>query len=116
MKYLKISFSLLICVVMIFASLVFTSAEGGYIIGDADGDGHITIADVTAIQMRLARIEMPFFNEKAADIDGDGLNISDATNIQLYLARYGNPYHIGNSSEDSTSPSLEEYELPIMRR
>ena len=64
------------------------------IIGDADGDGHVTIMDATEIQRRLAEIPTPSFDEKAADVDGDGVNILDATKIQRYLAGFDNISHI----------------------
>ena len=77
--------------------LVISNSKGGesYLLGDADGDGAVTINDVTAIQKFIAEIEVPGFNEKAADIDGNGLNISDGTNIQRYLAGFDDGNHIG---------------------
>ena len=56
------------------------------LLGDADGDGKVTILDATVIQRRLAGLPVESFNEKAADVDGDGLTILDATAIQRYLA------------------------------
>lgn len=66
-----------------------------YVIGDADGDGEVTIRDVTAIQKVLADMTVEDFNVKAADIGGNGLDITDATKIQRYLAEFENPYNIG---------------------
>ena len=43
----------------------------------------------------LADIPVAEFNIKAADIDGNGLTIDDAINIQRFLAKYDDPYHIG---------------------
>ena len=59
------------------------------ILGDVDGDGKVTIVDVTYIQQWLAKIELPFeFNETAADVDGDGkVTIVDVSIIQQYLAK-----------------------------
>lgn len=65
------------------------------ILGDVDGDGFVTIIDVTMIQRKLVQLPVYSFNEKAADIDGDGLDITDATRIQRYLAEFDDPYHIG---------------------
>ena len=70
-----------------------------YLIGDADMDENITIMDVTEIQKTLAKIEVEVFFEKAADVDKQGLSISDATFIQQYLAKIGNPYNIGETDE-----------------
>lgn len=65
-----------------------TDAPETYIIGDADGDGVISVSDATAIQKYLAQL---------ADFDrietrgkvysyGNTLSITDATAIQKYLA------------------------------
>lgn len=59
------------------------------IIGDADGDGYITIQDVTTIQKHCAFIQV--LSEKGvncANVSGDDVvTIRDATNVQFYLAR-----------------------------
>ena len=57
------------------------------LLGDADTDTQITILDATAIQRRLASINVPVFDETAADADEDGeVTIIDATAIQRHLA------------------------------
>lgn len=59
----------------------------GYRVGDADGDGEVTIIDATAIQRRLVNLPAKSFQPKAADADCDGeVMILDATEIQRYLA------------------------------
>ena len=68
-----------------------------YILGDADGDGAVSILDATCIQRRLVNLPVASFVERAADVDGDGLNILDATQVQRYLAGFQNPYGIGQS-------------------
>ena len=56
------------------------------ILGDADGDGEVTIIDATAIQRQLASLPVTAFNQTAADADGDGeVTILDATEIQRHL-------------------------------
>lgn len=77
-----------------------------YLRGDADGDGEVTILDATVIQRRLVELLTPSFDERAADVDGDGLNIVDATLIQRYLAEFDNIYHIGETVtvSDLTTP------------
>ena len=57
-------------------------------VGDADGNYEISIADATEIQKVLAGLKtIEGVNLIAADIGNKGvLNISDATNIQFYLA------------------------------
>lgn len=66
-----------------------------YMIGDADGDGAVTICDVTVIQRALASIEVNAFDEAAADIGNNGLEITDATVIQRYLSGVDGSYRIG---------------------
>ena len=69
------------------------------ICGDADGDGEVTILDATAIQRKLVEMSVSAFNENAADVDGNGLDITDATWIQRHLAELYVPYPIGEATE-----------------
>ena len=72
------------------------TAEETFILGDADGDGTVTISDVTAIQRALSEMEVTGYNSQAADVDGDGsVTINDATYIQRYLAELPVDYPIG---------------------
>lgn len=66
-----------------------------YLRGDADGDNAVTVLDETVIERKLASLSVKSFDERAADVDGDGLNILDVTHIQRYLAKFNDPYHIG---------------------
>ena len=58
--------------------------------GDVDGDGNVTIADVTLIQQ--ASIELVSFTnlqKQVADVNGDGkVNVLDASCVQRYIAGY----------------------------
>ncbi|MBQ3285869.1 MAG: hypothetical protein IJH40_09550 [Ruminococcus sp.] len=67
------------------------------ILGDADGDGNVTVMDVTWIQRKLANSSVPdTFDETAADVDGDGkVTVMDVTYIQRYNANMTVPYPIG---------------------
>lgn len=67
------------------------------ILGDADGDGIVTIFDVTWIQRLLLDMKVPeTFNETAADVDADGeISIIDATWIQRWLSGMKTPHSIG---------------------
>ena len=58
------------------------------VIGDADGDGEVTIMDATQIQLLVAGlVEMTDEAKIAADADGDGdVTIMDATQVQLMVA------------------------------
>ena len=77
-------------------SLELSSKQAdGYILGDADGDEVVTILDATMIQRTLVNLPVIAFIEKAADIDGNGLDITDATHIQRYLADIIESYRIG---------------------
>ena len=115
-------------ILMIFGLLAVTAilpvnATESYIRGDANGDGHVTIMDATVIQRRLAEIPTPSFDERAADVDGDGLNITDATQIQRYLAEFDNIYHINETvtipdpttpQPTTPQPTRDPYELPVV--
>lgn len=92
--YLKRVFILLGVVSVLAAVTVSVSAvntDASYLRGDADGDGIISINDVTAIQRHLAGMEEIIRqNLKAADADSSGAaDISDATLIQRRLAEFG---------------------------
>lgn len=77
------------------------SNSEGYILGDANGDGYVTISDVTSIQMFL--VELPVgddFSAYAADVDGDGeIKLEDAVTIQKWVAEIELPYSIGEFFE-----------------
>ena len=92
---LLLSVALVLCAVSL--PITFSATEStGYILGDADGDGEVTVIDATWIQRSLAQMAVsPSYNEKAADVDGDGeVTIIDATWIQRYLALMTVPYAI----------------------
>lgn len=117
---------LLICIISIcFQSIVVGASAETTIsptlrLGDADGDGEITITDCTRIQRDIAQIAyIPDVLKPTADIDGDGLIcILDATLIQKWLVNMEVGYQIGcllrNKSEESTvsntpsAPSVTE--------
>ena len=82
-----------------------------YKLGDADGDGSVTVLDATAVQRKVVGLPVPKFNEKAADVDGAGLDIADATFIQRAAAKIDVPYPIGETIGGFPG---DEYELPIV--
>lgn len=118
MKRISVIAFAVICLLVAVGTIPPVSAAESYVRGDADGDGEVTIMDATAIQRKLVDIPIPSFNEKAADVDGDGLNITDATSIQRYLADFENIHHINETVAvpDPTAPlpTGDQYELPFI--
>ena len=123
MKRIAMLVLVLICLSVTVGMILPVSAAGSYVRGDADGDGVVTIRDATTIQRRLAEIPTPSFDERAADVDGDGLNITDATSIQRYLAQFENIYHIDETvtipdpttpQPTTPQPTRDPYELPFV--
>ena len=73
-----------------------TSEEITFLSGDADGDGTVTVIDVSIIQQYLAKMNPENMDIKASDVDGDGnITIVDATIIQQYLAKIPIEYKVG---------------------
>ena len=79
-----------------------TGHEGGYtgddyIIGDADGDGEVSVLDATRIQRVLAdyQVEDSAGVRRRGDVTGNGLDILDATSIQRHLAGLPSNERIG---------------------
>ena len=70
--------------------------EVTFILGDADGDGFITVVDATKIQRVLVELdEDPDGMIALRAADGELLNITHATAIQRYLADYSVSKPIG---------------------
>ena len=71
------------------------------LLGDINGDGYVTIGDVTAIQRHLADLE--YIDETllaAANVNQDGkVDIDDATHLQRFLARFFESSAIGKPME-----------------
>lgn len=64
-----------------------TSEPVGELLGDADGNGKISIDDVTCIQKYCAEISIDYIDVNLADVNKDGeININDATLVQKHLA------------------------------
>ncbi len=115
------------------ASVLPLSAAGNsYIRGDADGDGVVTINDVTMIQRVLSQ-QLEDTDGSVARrgcVTGEVLSIVDATEIQQYLAEQTNTLHIGETvteeqptteaqptTQSQTQPTTryrDPYELPFI--
>ena len=61
-----------------------------YTIGDCDGNGTVSIEDVTLLQRLLSELEADPDGEIAmrGSVNGKKLSITDATEIQIFLAGY----------------------------
>ncbi len=72
------------------ASVFAAENNTGYIYGDVDLDGVISVGDATLIQLALSDFaEFSDMQEQLADVDGDGrVSVHDATCIQNYLAEF----------------------------
>jgi hypothetical protein len=86
--------------VNVFGKLVNLDQGDGttYIFGDANGDGRVTIDDVTELQKFTAKLTVSNAESliKCGDVNRDGvINIIDVTAIQKYIAGYENIYGIG---------------------
>lgn len=82
----------------------FWYGTNGYFCGDADGNGIVALTDVTAVKYQLASLSVLSFDERAADVDGESVGISDATWIQRYLAEMEIPYPVGDYIRNTTDP------------
>lgn len=102
------------CLLLVLTVSLSAAAVSSYKRGDADGDNEITIMDATVIQRVLVQIPVTNFNEKAADVDNNGLDITDATFIQRHLAEMDIPYRIGEIVTVQEPATEDKYELPIV--
>ena len=109
MKQLKkLCLTAVCCGMLLGITAMSVSAANTYVRGDANGDGEVTVADVTLIQRKLLGVSTGYFDTDAANIDKKGgVSLSDAVQIQRYIVGCGsNPYYIG--------ALVDRYELPII--
>ena len=107
----RILLSVLVIAAMLLTCVITAIAERTpAAVGDADGDGSVSIFDATAIQRWLAKIELSVFVEEAADMDGDGsVSIFDATAIQRFLADLPPLETTAETSAPATAPASEPW-------
>ena len=78
LKLLTVLCAATICTSAVSIAANAVNTDTNYLRGDADGDGVVTISDVTAIQRHLADLEhLSSANLQAADVDGNGLDITN---------------------------------------
>lgn len=110
-KKLKMFITILLTVIIcVSAAAVSAAAESSYIRGDADGDGRVTIIDVTKIQRVISRLETDSNGavKRRGNVTGGLFDINDATAVQRYIAKYDDSYGIGKIVR------YDEYELPFI--
>lgn len=89
-------------IVSLFATPTVFGADAP-ICGDANGDGGVSIGDVTMIQQHLGGLlTLPDERLKASDVSGNGVDINDATLIQKWLAKFSVGYPIGEPIQEDT--------------
>ena len=97
------------------AAISATAQAVEFVLGDVNGDGIVSISDVTAIQRHLAQLEqIPEEKLNAAMVnDGKTLTISDATTIQKKLAELIDRFPVEEETDEmkmfinSTSVTVE---------
>ena len=85
------------------------SSCGVQLLGDADGDGDVTILDATVIQRKDVSLSVAYIDDVAADVDGDGnVTIIDATFIRRFLAGLPCPAGIGEAIQQTSVKSVRQ--------
>ena len=99
----------MVCMTIAAMCFAIPASADSYIIGDADGDGEVTILDATKIQRVLADLakDEDGMIARRGDANHDGLDILDATRIQRYLVGYNDSQQLGFNSPDETVASTE---------
>ena len=83
--------------------------------GDADGDGEVSIIDVTCIQRYLVEIPVPSFHMEAAIVSGeDELSIIDATLIQRKLVNLIDRFPVEEQIQPTEEPTAASSEMKMI--
>ncbi len=93
-----ISLLLLAFILSAFAGVaVSAEAIDTYMVGDADGDGSVSVLDATRIQRVLAGLykDNDGMSAKRGNVSGNGLSIIDATLVQRFVAGFDDQNDIG---------------------
>lgn len=85
--------------------------EETYILGDADGNGVINIDDATLLQRLLCELVADTDGKitQRGDVDGNGLNIMDVTEIMKYIAELDVEYSIGEQIAPTAAEQTTTY-------
>ena len=90
---------------------IFIALDDTPKIGDADGDGQITVRDVTEVQFYLSNMATQADQETLmfADVDNNGrLEVIDTTWLQRHLAGMEIPYPIGEVKTETPKVTITE--------
>lgn len=101
--------AVLLCIAVMMLTGTVTASAAGDILGDADGDGRVTIIDATTIQRTLAGLNVTRgFSKNSADVNRSGnIEITDATLIQRWLVNMASSFPIGTQVEEPTEPPIQ---------
>ena len=107
-----------ICVVFLSAALLTSTISGltvsaaeetPLILGDANLDGAVSVADATEIQKYLAEsADFGIRQEVAANVDNTEININSVTQIQKYLSGYTAESSIGQPVDEGEDGIIVE--------
>ncbi|MCR5636337.1 MAG: hypothetical protein K6F76_04045 [Clostridiales bacterium] len=106
MKTFKKALSLILSAAILCMALICVPCvyADGVKLGDADGDGDVTMTDVVAVQRYIAKlIEFKPEQLAAADVDGNGfVNMEDVVAMQKYIAKLITEFSNNTSDSDIT--------------
>ena len=113
----KLSFKK-VCAVFLSAALLTSTISGltvsaaeetPLILGDANLDGAVSVADATEIQKYLAEsADFGIRQEVAANVDNNEINIDSVTQIQKYLSGYDTELSIGQPIDEGEDGIIVE--------
>ena len=101
----------ILCMALICVPCVYAD---GITLGDADGDGDVTMTDVVAAQRYIAKlIEFEPSQLAAADVDGNGfVNMEDVVAMQKYIAKLITEFSNATTDSDVTNTDTETPVIP----
>lgn len=112
-----------ICVVFLSAALLTSTISGltvsaaeetPLILGDANLDGAVSVADATEIQKYLAEsADFGIRQEVAANVDNTEININSVTLIQKYLSGYDTKLSIGEPVDEGKDGIIVKKEVTM---